>query len=107
MCEETEHISKYMKSIPEKSRLKLLETAFQDVFGITATLDWKKMEPEIDHIKIRNIDWSDSLIEVLARLSDDFYVEVDTEIEWVEMNNKKQACPILVVNLYPRQWDEE
>jgi len=92
--------------IPEKIRLKLLEIAVRDIFGITAELDWNKMEPEIDHIKIKNIDWSDSLIEVLARLSDDFYVEIDTEIEYTEIDGEKHPCPILVVNLYPRQWEE-
>ena len=93
--------------IPEKSRLKLLEMAMRDIFGITAEIEWKKIEPEVDHITIKNIEWSDSLIEVLSRLTDDFYVEVDTEIEWIKINEKeKEPYSYLVVNLYPREWEE-
>ena len=99
--------SKYEVLIKEKYRLKLLEIAIQDIFGICATLDWHKMEPEIDHITIRNIDWSDALIEVLARLSNDFYVEIETEIEYEESDGKKEPYSILVVNLYPREWEED
>ena len=94
-------------TIPEKARLKLLEMAMRDIFGITAEIEWKKIEPEVDHITIKNIEWSDSLIEVLSRLTDDFYVEVDTEIEWVEINEQeKEPYSYLVVNLYPREWEE-
>ena len=40
-------------------------------------------------------------------MTDDFYVEVDTEIEWIKINEKeKEPYSYLVVNLYPREWEE-
>ena len=85
---------------PER-QLNLLKKIIEDIFGINTELDFSHYSFEPEVVRIKDIDWSEDLIEVLKRLKSDFYIDVEPVVGVEEINGKKEYFATLDVVLYP------
>ena len=95
------------KELSPTKQLELLKAIVRDVFGLNTELDFKIFPWEAPRVTIRDIDWSDDLIEVLKRLRGDFYIDIEPEIRVDTIDEEERNYAVLNITLYPVNEEEE
>lgn len=85
----------------DHKKLELMEKVVRSSFGINAKLDYSKWPMEQDKIVIHDIDFNEDLLEILSRLRNEFYIDLDVELSEPDPSTKRQY-PILNIELILR-----
>jgi len=94
------------KELPKEKQLEFLKKIVKDIFGLNAEIDFKVFPWEASRVVIRDIDWSDDLVEVLKRLRSDFYIDIEPEIRVDTVDEKERNYAVLNITLYPVNEEE-
>ena len=89
------------KELPKEKQLEFLKSIGKDIFGLNTEIDFKVFPWEASRVVIRDIDWSDDLIEVLKRLRSDFYIDIEPEVRVDTVDEKEHYYAVLNIILYP------